>query len=45
MLASDKIATAFNAIVEQAEKLIKADPGQGTAGWTENHHFHCQTSE
>jgi hypothetical protein len=25
MLASDKIATAFSAIVEEAEKLIKAD--------------------
>jgi hypothetical protein len=28
MLASDKIATAFIAIVEEAEKLIKAGPGQ-----------------
>ena len=25
MLASDKIATAFTAIVEEAEKLIKSD--------------------
>lgn len=26
MLASDKIATAFTAIVEEAEKLINAEP-------------------
>lgn len=29
MLASEKIATAFLAIVEEAEKLIKAEPVEG----------------
>jgi len=29
MLASEKIATAFRAIVEEAEKLIKAEPAEG----------------
>jgi hypothetical protein len=28
MLASDKIANAFAAIVEEAEKLIKAEPAE-----------------
>jgi len=28
MLASDKIAAAFLAIVEEAEKLIKAEPNE-----------------
>lgn len=29
MLASEKIATAFRAIVEEAEKLIKGQPAEG----------------
>ena len=29
MLASDKIANAFIAIVEEADKLIKAQPAEG----------------
>lgn len=29
MLASEKIARAFTAIVEEAEKLIKSDPETG----------------
>jgi len=32
MLASDKIANAFIAIVEEADKLIKAQPADGQLG-------------